>query len=302
VKIALEAAVVALLVVTTALGTGLALRALPPGMPADVRRLAHRCGAALGAGLGSVLVLGVLVQGAGLGAPRTVILGLLQTTGWTLLQTFAVALGGAGKSAVLGYTMPFWTALLAWPFLGERITWLRWIALGLAAAGLAFVVAPLDARSFVADGLAVLAGLSWGASAVWAKRLRKQHDVDLLSLTTWQLLWGTIPLVVLMLAIGGPVHWTKSFVAAMAFMSIGGAALGWFLWMFILSRLPAGVAGIASLATPVVGVLAAAIQLHEIPSRSELVGMALIVVALVVNSVPTRSEPALAGAVPIEGP
>ena len=76
-KIALEAAVVALLVVTTALGTGLALRALPPGMPADVRRLAHRCGAALGAGLGSVLVLGVLVWGAGLGAPRTLILELL---------------------------------------------------------------------------------------------------------------------------------------------------------------------------------------------------------------------------------
>jgi drug/metabolite transporter (DMT)-like permease len=231
----------------------------------------------------------------------TLVLGLLQTTGWTLLQTLAVAQAGAGKSAVLGYTMPFWAALLAWPFLGERITGLRWVALALAAAGLAFVVAPLDARSVVADGLAVLAGLSWGASAVWAKRLRKRHEVDLLSLTTWQLLWGTVPLVVLMLAVGGPVHWTTSFVAAMAFMSIGGAALGWFLWMFILSRLPAGVAGIASLATPVVGVLAAAIQLHEIPSRSELVGMALIVVALVVNAIPVAAQPALT-TVPVEGP
>jgi drug/metabolite transporter (DMT)-like permease len=164
------------------------------------------------------------------------------------------------------------------------------------------VVAPLDARSFAADGLAVAAGLSWGASAVWAKRLRKRYDVDLLSLTAWQLLWGTIPLVVLMLALGGAIHWTPSFLAAMAFMSIGGAALGWFLWMFILSRLPAGVAGIASLATPVVGVIAAAIQLHEIPSRTELIGMALIVAALIANALPARSEPALATAVPIEGP
>jgi drug/metabolite transporter (DMT)-like permease len=72
--------------------------------------------------------------------------------------------------------------------------------------------------------------------------------------------------------------------------------------MFILSRLPAGVAGIASLATPVVGVLAAAIQLHEIPSRSELAGMVLIVVALVVNAIPAQREPALATAVPVEGP
>ena len=57
----------------------------------------------------------------------TLVLGLLQTTGWTLLQTLAVAQAGAGKSAVLGYTMPFWAALLAWPFLGERITGLRWV-------------------------------------------------------------------------------------------------------------------------------------------------------------------------------
>lgn len=214
----------------------------------------------------------------------TLVLGLLQTTGWTLLQTLAVAQAGAGKSAVLGYTMPFWTALLAWPFLGERITGVRWVALALAAVGLGFVVAPLDPHAFRADALAVVAGMSWGASAVYAKRLRARYDVELLSLMTWQLLYGTIPLVVLSLLFPGPVHLTGSFVASMAFISIGGAALGWFLWMFILSRLPAGVAGIASLATPVVGVLSAAIQLHEIPSATELAGMVLIVVALVVNA------------------
>ncbi len=219
----------------------------------------------------------------------TVVLGLLQTTGWTLLQTFAVSIGGAGKSAVLGYTMPFWTALLAWPFLGERITRIRWIALALAAVGLAFVVAPLDPHAFVADALAVAAGISWAASAVYAKRLRARFDVELLSLTAWQLLWGTLPLVVLMFAVPTPIHWTASFVATMAFMSIGGGALGWFLWMFILSSLPAGVAGIASLATPVVGVLAAALQLHEIPPPTQLAGMALIVVALVVNARSTRA-------------
>ena len=90
-----------------------------------------------------------------------------------------------------------------------------------------------------------------------------------------------------MLIFPAPIHWTGPFIAAMAFMSIGGGALGWFLWMFILSRLQAGVAGIASLATPVVGVLSATIQLHEIPSTSELIGMVLIVVALVVNAIST---------------
>ncbi|MEA2689588.1 MAG: hypothetical protein QOD51_2195 [Candidatus Eremiobacteraeota bacterium] len=219
----------------------------------------------------------------------TLILGLLQTTGWTLLQTLAVAQGGAGKAAVLGYTMPFWTALFAWPFLGERIAGMRWVALALAGAGLALVVVPLNAHSFAADGLAIAAGMSWGASAIVAKRLRARYRVELLSLTAWQLLWGTLPLIVLMLVVPGEIRFTPSFLAAMAFISVGGAALGWFLWMYILSRLPAGVAGIASLATPVVGVLSAAIQLHEIPSVTELIGMVLIVGALVVNALPATS-------------
>jgi hypothetical protein len=77
VNLALEAAVVALVVVTTALGTCLALRALPTGMPAELHRLARWCGTALGTGLGGVLVVAVLVQSAGLDAPRTVALEAL---------------------------------------------------------------------------------------------------------------------------------------------------------------------------------------------------------------------------------
>lgn len=68
---ALEAAVLALIVVTAALGTSVALRALPAEMPADVRRLATWCSAALATGLGSVLIVGVLVQSAGLDRSRT---------------------------------------------------------------------------------------------------------------------------------------------------------------------------------------------------------------------------------------
>ncbi|MBV9438636.1 MAG: DMT family transporter, partial [Candidatus Eremiobacteraeota bacterium] len=98
----------------------------------------------------------------------TVVLGLLQTTGWTLLQTFAVAHSGAGKAAILGYTMPFWAALLAWPVLGEKIRGLQWAAFALAAVGLTLIVAPGARGSAVANAAAVGAGLSWGASAVWA--------------------------------------------------------------------------------------------------------------------------------------
>jgi len=74
VDLVLEAAVVALVVVTTALGTCVALRGLPAEMPAELRRLARLSGIALGAGLGGVLAVAVVVQSAGLGARPTVAL------------------------------------------------------------------------------------------------------------------------------------------------------------------------------------------------------------------------------------
>jgi hypothetical protein len=77
VNVVLLAAVVAMVAITAALGTCVALRAIPAEMPARLGRIARLCGIALGTGLGSVLILAVLLQVAGLDAPRTVALDLL---------------------------------------------------------------------------------------------------------------------------------------------------------------------------------------------------------------------------------
>jgi drug/metabolite transporter (DMT)-like permease len=55
---------------------------------------------------------------------------------------------------------------------------------------LALVVSPLDRHTILGDALAVLAGMLWALSAVWTKMLRARHEVELLSLTTWQMIWG----------------------------------------------------------------------------------------------------------------
>jgi drug/metabolite transporter (DMT)-like permease len=248
-----------------------------------------------------VLVVALAIRGGLRPTPfvPTLILGLLQTTLFSAFAALAVTAGGAGKVAVLAYTMPFWIVLFAWPFLGERIAGARWLALLLAAVGLGFVVSPLGPQTILADVLAVLTGMVWALSAVWTKILRRRHKVELLSLTTWQMIWGVIPLVVVALILPEHIRWAPETFVAFGFIGILSQSLGWLLWAFILSRLPAGVAGIASLATPVVGVCAAALQLHEIPSRTELTGMALIVFALVVNTISPAAAPKPAPTVPV---
>lgn len=218
----------------------------------------------------------------------TLVYGLLQTAGFTLLGTVAVSLGGAGKIALLAYTMPFWLALLAWRFLGERPGRGTWVALGLAAAGLGLVVTPLGSRSLLANALAVAAGLVWAASAAWVVRVMARERVDLLSLTTWQMVWGALALGLVAAVVPVQVRWTPSFVGAIAFLGIGATALGWALWLLVLARLPAGVAGLGSLAVPVVSLLLAAALLGEIPPPRELAGIACIVAALAVQALARR--------------
>ncbi len=216
----------------------------------------------------------------------TFLTGLLQTSGFYALSTLALVNGGAGKTAVLNYAMPFWVILLAWFVLGERLRRTQWISVGLAFGGLLFILMPFHyTAGLISKGLALSSGACWAVGIIIAKRLQQRVDLDLLSFTTWQMLFGSIPLILLAFLIPSPpITWSAPFICAMIYSVILGNAVAWLLWFYALSRLPAGTAGVGTLATPVVGVLAAWIQLGERPTFPEIVGILLIIGALALNS------------------
>jgi drug/metabolite transporter (DMT)-like permease len=217
----------------------------------------------------------------------TALIGICQVGLMTTFQTLALSTGGAGKTTLLVYTFPFWIALLSIGMLDDRLTRVRIIAVVIAAAGLGFVLYPLDlGHDVLSKVFALASAVSWAFGSVFTKRFRAKHHVDLLPFTAWQMAYGAIPIVIIALVVpGGYVHVTPSFIAALAYIVIPGTALAFWLWFFIMERLSATGAGISSLLTPVVTVLVAWIQLHEQPGIPELIGMALIVAALVINSI-----------------
>jgi drug/metabolite transporter (DMT)-like permease len=215
----------------------------------------------------------------------TALLGVLQTAGFVGLMTWALQGEGAGKTAILTYTMPFWLLLMAWLFLGESFRGFQWAAVGLAMAGLILVLAPWEMEGGSSPFLAVGGALCWAASAIVAKKLRRRHEVDLLSLTAWQLLLGSIPLVIIAAATWSPPVWSGTFIAGLAFTVLAGNCLAWILWLYILSALPAGTAGLGMLLTPVIGITASWIQLGERPAGIEGAGMLLIACALLLTVV-----------------
>jgi drug/metabolite transporter (DMT)-like permease len=219
--------------------------------------------------------------------PTMLVLGLLQTIGFTGLIIWAVASGGAGKTAVLSYTMPFWVMLFAWPLLGEKVQGWQWLAVVSALFGVVLIFDPLHIK---ADGfsmlLALFSGIFWAISAIISKQLHKREPhLDLLNITAWPMLLGSIPLVIYALLMDAPpIQWTNIFIGALLFNVILSGVVAWLLWLYALQRLNAGIASMASMLAPVIGVLAAWVQLNEVPSKQELVGMGLIALALVIIS------------------
>lgn len=219
--------------------------------------------------------------------PTLILLGLMQTSGFTGLLIWALVEGGAGKTAVLTYTMPFWVMVLAWPMLGEKLRGLQWPAAILSTMGMLFILDPLHlGTDTFSMFLAVLSGIFWALSVILAKKLHQRSpDLDLLTLTAWQMFFGSIPLVVVALLVPAPpIQWTPYFIGAVIFNSVFCNALAWLLWLYALQRLSAGVASMSSMLAPVIGVLAAWVQLNEVPSATELIGMTLIAASLVIIS------------------
>jgi drug/metabolite transporter (DMT)-like permease len=95
------------------------------------------------------------------------------------------------------------------------------------------------------------------------------------------MVFGVVPLVVIgWLTDERPIVWSGYFIGALAYNAVGGMAIAPLLWLYILQRLPATISGLNALAVPIVGVVAAWIQLGERPSLAEGAGMLLILSGL----------------------
>lgn len=215
------------------------------------------------------------------------VMGMIQTAAFHLLNNWALSGGSTGNISILVFTMPFWVLLLAWPALGERVSPVGWISVALAAAGLiALMDLPGTISLLPGKALAVAAGATWALGVVVAKRLQARVTLDLLNFTFWQMLLGLVPMVLLVsVSNQPPVLWTPTFVAALLFLGIPSTALGWWMWLYVLRVLPAGLTGLSSLGVPVVALLGAYVHLGERPSALEWLGTFLILAALALLSI-----------------
>ena len=248
-----------------------------------------------------VLYVAAIVLRRPLGSPPpwpTFVAGMLQSGIFIILQNFALLAGAVGKTAILVYTMPLWVVIFAPLALHERITTGRATALVLGMAGLGCVLYPLDVHhALVSKVLAIAIAWLWAAGVLYTKHLRSRVSFDTLTFTAWQMIYSIPPLVLAAAVMPGAFyHPSAHFWPLFGMVAVGGTAIAFLLFMFVVARLSAGGAGLSALLVPVMAILNAAVWIGERPSLLELSGTALILAGLAVNSMPQRLYPLLAKA------
>ncbi len=212
--------------------------------------------------------------------------GFFQTTINFGSTTMALAGGGAGRTSVLVFTMPFWTLLIAWVVLRERVRGIQWLAVAMALAGLVLVVQPWDwSGSLVPKLWAVLSGFGWAAGSVATKYFQRGRTFDPLNYLAWQMAAGVLPLTALPFVFGlEPSQWSATYALILVYVGVLSTALGFLLWIAILNHLPAGTASLNMMAIPVIALLSSMAVFGERLALAEWAGIACIGGGLVIVS------------------
>ncbi len=215
-----------------------------------------------------------------------IVTGFFQTTINFGATTMALAGGGAGRTAVLVFTMPFWTMLIAWPVLHERVRGSQWLAVGFALTGLALVVAPWNWQGELEPKLwAALSGFGWAAGTVATKYFLRHQRLDMLNLIAWQMVAGIAPICLIPLLYPLPAaHWNGVYVAALLYAGVIATGIGFILWTAILAWLPAGTASLNMFAIPVLALVSSMLVFGERLTLEEWLGIASIGVGLAIVS------------------
>ena len=225
--------------------------------------------------------------------------GFFNVTAFNLLLAFAQLAAPTSRAVIVTYTMPIWTVIFAWLFLGERLDRRRWLGLGFGVAGLVALGWPLVSAGSFSVGLflALVAGISWALGTIVMKRFPVAAPP--MTFTAWQLAGGSLVAAVGMamfepqvLATG--IAWRelqpRTWIALFHHIVLS-QSLAYIIWYHLLKRLPAGTVSLATLIVPALGVVSSVLLLGETPTLADYAGLALMTAAAGAVMVPTRRPP-----------
>lgn len=211
---------------------------------------------------------------------------------WNVLIILAIKYLSSGRSAILGYTMPIFSALLGAWFFGTRLRLRNWIGVAAAALGVGLLLWN-EMANLSGQPLAVLGALA--AAATWAYGTQLMRNTRLivptLTLAFWMMLITALAMTVLCVALEYPQWQMPSgrtwFAIAYNAVLVFGFAQA--VWLTLARTLPPIASTLSVMMIPILGVFSGALGLGEQLHWQDWTAVGLMVVSMVSVLVPSRA-------------
>lgn len=211
---------------------------------------------------------------------------------WHVCIILAVRLLSSGRAAILGYTMPIFSALIGALVFGAALAGRAWLGVGAAALGVLLLLWHEFtglAGNPAGVALALVAAGTWALGTQLLRRSR--IELPTLTLSFWMTAITAVFLTVLASAFESdrwqvpapPVAWAILFNAVLIF---GYAHTAWF---YLARTLPPVASTLSVMFIPVLGVFSGALWLGEVLHWQDWAAVALMMVAIASVLWPSRA-------------
>ena len=226
--------------------------------------------------------------------PQTIVIALVNTMAWNIFAVYGVQLMASGRAAILGYTMPVWSVIIATWLLKEPFTKRRALGCVLGGAGLLLLLGEeiqAVGRSPLGAILMVGAAVSWAIGTIMMKRWPVSLPAS--TFTAWQLLISVFPIILFAIIFERGTF--NPFALSLwpmigVFYNVSVAfTFCYWAWIKIALIAPVGVSSISLMMTPVVGVFSGMLLLGETPHWQDYAALVLVVTSLATVLMPARS-------------
>jgi len=228
--------------------------------------------------------------------PELALLGLTNTVLWYVLAIYGVALLSSGRAAILGYTMPVWTALIGWAYYRDRLEPRTWTGVAAACGAIGLLLfhelSTLTGRP-IGTLFMLVAAFTWAIGTHLMRR--RTLPGPLVVLTFWMMVMAVVICVPLAWVLERD-RWVRppdliewGAILYNVFLVFGVSQL---LWFRLASILPPVASGLSVMLIPVVGLFSGMALLGEQPTWHDFAALACVLVAIATVLLPARRAPA----------
>ncbi len=205
--------------------------------------------------------------------PRISLVGLFGVATYNLALNYGSQYIKAGSAAFLVQTAPLFTAIFAVLLLGERVTTIAFLGMGIGFAGALMIFFGEGKKVALepASLLILLAAIAFSLFFISQKPLLARYSpIQVITVAIWI---GTVLMIPFGLHMGSEIaDAPASAIWVVVFLGVFPAALAYATWAYVLSRIPASKAGSFLYIGGPTTVIIAWIWLDEIPSGLSLLG------------------------------